>query len=141
MKIAVIDGSGGGIGRLLIEKLVQTFSNQIQIIALGTNALATAAMLKAGANEGATGENALIWNVSRVQLIIGPISILSPNAMLGELTPKMATAISDSPAKKIVIPLSKWNVQIAGLEKKPLQHYAEDIIEAVSQILRGEENV
>ena len=141
MKIAVIDGSGGGIGRLLIEKLVQTFSNQIQIIALGTNALATAAMLKAGANEGATGENALIWNVSRVQLIIGPISILSPNAMLGELTPKMATAISDSPAKKIVIPLSKWNVQIAGLEKKPLPHYAEDIIEAVSQILRDEENV
>lgn len=141
MKIAVIDGSGGGIGRLIVEKLSQNFGNKIEIIALGTNTLATSNMLKAGANEGATGENALIWNVPRVDLILGPISIISPNAMLGELTPNMATAISDSPAKKILIPLSKWNVCIAGLEPKPLPHYAEDVIHEVNQLLRGEKNV
>lgn len=141
MKIAVIDGSGGGIGRLVVEKLSQHFNNEIEIIALGTNTLATASMLKAGANEGATGENALIWNVSRVDIVIGPISIVSPNAMFGELTPKMATAISDTAAKKILIPLSKWNACIAGLETKPLPHYVEDVINIVEEILRGENNV
>lgn len=141
MKIAVIDGSGGGIGRLIVQRLSQHFANNIEIIALGTNTMATASMLKAGANAGATGENALIWNVIRVDLVIGPISIVSPNAMLGELTPKMATAIADTPAKKILIPLSRWNACIAGIETKPLPHYVEDVINIIEKILRGENNV
>lgn len=93
MKIAVIDGQGGGIGSLTVKRLRNEFRDSIEIIALGTNAVATTSMMKAGADKGASGENAIIWNASRVNIITGPVSIMMPNAMLGELTSKMAEAV------------------------------------------------
>lgn len=129
MRIAVIDGQGGGIGKAIVEKVRKEFEDKIEIIALGTNSLATSLMLKAGANEGATGENAIIFNASRVDLILGPIGIICANSLLGELTPLMAKAIAESQAQKVLIPLNRCNVIVAGALSKPLPHYIDDVIE------------
>ncbi|KAB2953434.1 DUF3842 family protein [Heliorestis acidaminivorans] len=131
MRIAVIDGQGGGIGKAVVEKFRKAFNNKIEIIALGTNSLATSLMLKAGANEGATGENAISYNVKKVDIIVGPIGIICANSFLGELTPQMANAIADSPAQKILIPLNRCNILVTAVEKKPLPHYIDDAIEIV----------
>ena len=131
MKIAVIDGQGGGIGKVVVERLRRTFEEKVELIALGTNSLATSLMLKAGADEGATGENAIAWNVPRVDMIIGPVGIISANSLLGELTPLMAKAISESEAKKVLIPLNRCNVIVVGVENKPLPQYIDDVIEIV----------
>jgi len=141
MRIAVIDGQGGGIGKAIIEKLKEAFSENIEILALGTNALATALMLKAGANEGATGENAILLNAPKVHIIMGSIGIISANAMLGELTPLMAKAIAESPAKKVLIPLNRCNIMVVGVNNKPLPHYIDDAIEIIKGCIRGETNV
>ena len=131
MRIAVIDGQGGGVGKAIVEKLRKVFEGSIEIVVLGTNSLATSLMLKAGANEAATGENAIVYNVCKVDLILGPIGIICANSLMGELTPLMAKAIAESPAKKVLIPLNKCNVIVAGLENKPLPHYIDDAIEIV----------
>ena len=131
MKIAVVDGQGGGIGSLIVKRLRDEFGDSIDILALGTNAAATTAMMKSRANKGATGENAIVLNVSRVEMIIGPLSIVLPNAMLGELTPKMAEAIVAAGAKKILLPLNQEGINLAGVEKEPLPHMVEKIIEIV----------
>lgn len=110
--IAVVDGQGGGIGGIIVEKLKLEFPD-INVIALGTNSVATGRMLKAGANQGATGENALIYNVKNVDIIMGVVAILMPNAMMGELSPRMAEAIGSSNARKILIPLEKCNIRVA----------------------------
>lgn len=117
MRIAVIDGQGGGIGKTIVEKVRRELPENVDIIALGTNSLATSFMLKAGANEGASGENAIVQNVAKVDIIIGVIGIIAANSMLGEVTPKMAEAIADSPAKKVLIPLNRCNIEIVGVEK------------------------
>jgi hypothetical protein len=90
-------------------------------------------MMKSRANKGATGENAIVWNSGKVGIIIGPLSIVLPNAMLGELTPKMADAILSSDAKKILLPLNQEGIDIIGVEKEPLPHLIERIIEIVRQ--------
>ena len=131
MRIAVIDGQGGGIGKVIVEKLRKAFGEEIDIIALGTNSLATSLMLKAGANEGATGENAIVYNVSKVDIILGAIGIICANSSLGELTPQMAKVIAESPVKKVLIPLNRCNVVFAGTANKPLPHYIDDAIEIV----------
>ncbi len=133
MRIAVVDGQGGGIGKAIVEKVRKAFDDA-EIIALGTNSLATSQMLKAGANEGATGENAIARNVSKADYILGSVSIISANSFLGELTPVAAGAIADSPAKKVLIPLNKSNIVIAGLENKQLPHYIDDLIEIIKSI-------
>lgn len=135
MRIAVIDGQGGGMGRTLVEKLRNEFRDSIEIIAIGTNSLATSAMIKAGANEGATGENAIVYNAARVDVIVGPIGIIAANSMLGELTPAMAAAIAESPAKKVLIPVSKCNISIAGVKNEPLQNYIEAAVKMVRSIM------
>lgn len=141
MRIAVIDGQGGGIGKTIVEKLRQCFDNQIDIIALGTNALATALMLKAGANEGASGENAIIYSVTKVDVILGTVGVIAANSMLGELTPLMAKAVAESSARKILIPLNKYNIQIAGAANEPLPHCIDNAIELVKNFMRGEKHV
>ena len=131
LKIAVVDGQGGGIGSLIVKRLRDEFGDSIEILALGTNAAATSAMMKSRANKGATGENAVVRNAERVDIIIGPLSVVLSHAMLGELTPKMAEAIASSDAKKILLPLNQEGVTVIGVEKEPLPHMIEKIIEAV----------
>ena len=127
-KVCVIDGQGGGIGSAIIKKLKETFGESIEIIALGTNAIATAQMIKARANRGASGENSIVQTVQQVDVVIGPIGIIMAHAMLGEVTPAMAEAISRSPARKILLPLSQENVEIAGIENIPLPRLIEALI-------------
>ena len=131
VKIAVVDGQGGGIGSLIVRRLREEFGDEIEILALGTNSAATSAMMKSRSNKGATGENAIVWNANRVNMIIGPLSIVLSNAMLGELTPKMAEAIASSDAKKILLPLNQEGIDVIGAEKEPLPHMIEKIIETV----------
>lgn len=128
LKIAVIDGQGGGIGSYIIKSLREAFGDRIEILALGTNAAAAANMMKAKANKGASGENAIVWNVGKVDIIIGPLSILVANAMMGELTAKMAEAIGSSEAKKIILPINQENIDIIGFIKEPLPHLVEKLI-------------
>jgi len=128
-RICVIDGQGGGIGRAVIKKLKEILGERVEIIALGTNAIATAQMLKAKANRGASGENAIVQTAGKVDVIIGTIAIIMAHSMMGEVTVKMAEAIASSPAKKILIPLSQENVEIVGLAAVPLPHLIETLIE------------
>jgi hypothetical protein len=132
-KVAVIDGQGGGIGSLIIKKLKEEFGDALDITALGTNSTATSAMMKARANKGATGENAIIWNACRVDAIVGPLSIVLANGMLGELTPAMAAAIASSPAKKFLVPLNQENVEVIGILKDPLPHLIEKLVERIKE--------
>jgi NAD(P)-dependent dehydrogenase (short-subunit alcohol dehydrogenase family) len=126
--MCVIDGQGGGIGSTIVKRLKEEFGERVEIIALGTNSIATAAMMKARANRGATGENAIVQMVRQADYIIGPISIVMANAMMGELTPLMAEAVSSSPASKILLPLSQERVSIVGVTPQPLPHLVEELI-------------
>ena len=132
LKIAVIDGQGGGMGKALVEMIRTKFGNSVTIVALGSNSAATVAMLKAGADEGATGENAVVFNASRVDIIVGPIGIIAPNSMMGELSPAMAGAITESPALKILIPVNRCNMLIAGVQDKPMPQYMESAVEMIA---------
>jgi hypothetical protein len=137
-RICVIDGQGGGIGATVIKYLKAEFGEHIELIALGTNAVATAQMLKAGANKGASGENAICRMVREVDCITGPIGMTWANAMLGELTPKMAEAIMSSSAVKLLIPLFQENAEIVGLVKEPLPHLIEASVERIKEIMKKE---
>jgi len=128
-KIVVIDGQGGGMGSVIIKKLKEQFQESVEIIALGTNAIATAQMLKAKANRGASGNNAIIQTVRKADVVIGPVGIIIPHAMLGEVTPEMAEAVSLSDAKKILLPLNQEDLEIAGLSGLPLPQLVDEIIE------------
>ncbi|MDI6801172.1 MAG: DUF3842 family protein [Thermodesulfovibrionales bacterium] len=134
-KIAVIDGQGGGIGSLITKRLREEFGDKIEIIALGTNSTATISMMKARANKGATGENAIVRNTNRVDIIIGPLSIVLANGMLGELTPKIAEAVASSSAKKFLIPLNQEGVEVIGAIKEPLPHLIEKLINQIKEAL------
>lgn len=127
-KICVIDGQGGGIGATIIKKIKENYSENVEIIALGTNAIATSQMLKARANKGASGENAIVQTVQQVDIIIGTISIIYAHAMMGEMTPKMTEAISQSPAKKIIIPITQENIQVVGMPLIPLPRLVEMLV-------------
>ncbi|MGQ9509537.1 MAG: DUF3842 family protein [Thermodesulfobacteriota bacterium] len=129
--IAVIDGQGGGIGAVIIKRLRDAFGEEFEIIGLGTNAMATGAMLKAGANRGASGENAIVQTVKTVDLIIGTTGIILANSMMGELTPKMAEHIASSPATKYLIPLKLSGVEIVGAPKEPLPHLIDQLIKRI----------
>ena len=136
MKIAVIDGQGGGIGRAIVERLRRDLPEATEIIALGTNALAASLMLKAGANDAASGENAILYTVQRVDIITGPIGIIIANSMLGELTPAMATAVAEAKARKLLIPLSRTNVIILGVHHEPLPNFIKELAEIINQLSR-----
>ncbi len=124
----MIDGQGGGIGAALIKRLKEVYREEHEIIALGTNAVATAQMMKARANRGASGENAIVCTVAGADVILGCLSIVLANAMMGEVTPKMAAAIASAPAPKILLPLTQEAVQIACLKPEPLPHLLEEIV-------------
>jgi len=130
-RICVIDGQGGGIGKTLIKAIKSYYGESIEVWGLGTNAIATGQMLKAGANRGATGENAIIRSVMQADLVIGAISVSWANAMLGEVTPAMAEAVMGSPALKIFLPLSQEHVKLAGYHSEPLPHMVKTIVETM----------
>ena len=130
MKILVIDGQGGKMGKAIVEQLVKA-GYKDQIIAVGTNAVATAAMIKAGV-AGATGENPVIVNAARADYIIGPMGIIAANSLLGEITPAMALAVSESDARKLLIPVSKCNIQVVGTVDKPMNDYINEICDYLS---------
>jgi hypothetical protein len=137
-RIAVVDGQGGGIGSLIVRKLRDEFGDSVEILALGTNAAATTAMMKARANKGATGENAIVLNTQKVDVITGPLSIVLPNAMLGEMTVRMAEAIASSAATKILLALNQEGIDVVGLVKEPLPHLVEKIAESIRQTIGKE---
>ena len=134
-RICIIDGQGGGIGTTLIKYLKEAYGESVVLIALGTNAIATAQMLKAGANKGASGENAICRTVFQVDCIIGPIAVSWANAMLGEVTPKMAEAVTSSPALKILLPLSQECIEIVGVVKDPLPHLVQEAVEKLKEVI------
>ena len=135
-RICIIDGQGGGIGATLIKYLKEAYGESVVLIALGTNAIATAQMLKVGANKGASGENAICRTVFQVDCIIGPIAVTWANAMLGEVTPKVAKAVTSSPAIKILLPLSQESVEIVGVVKEPLPHLVQEAVEKTKEVMK-----
>jgi len=134
VKIAVVDGQGGGIGRIIVEKLRQEMGNTCHIIGLGTNAVATSLMLRAGANEGASGENAVVRTVAGVDVIVGSIAVIAAHSFLGELTPAMAEAIASTRAIKVLIPLNRYNLEISGMIDEPLPLQVNHLVSRVRQI-------
>lgn len=127
-RVCVIDGQGGGIGSTIIRKIKDHFGESVEIIALGTNAIATAQMLKARANRGASGENAIVQTVARVDVVIGTLGIMLAHAMMGEVTPRMAEAVSGCRAVKLILPLSQENVAVVGISDDPLPHLVDTLI-------------
>lgn len=114
MNILVIDAQGGGIGRQLVSAIKQNMTDAV-VTAVGTNSAATAAMLKAGADNAATGENAVVVGCRKADVIVGPIGIVIADALLGEITPKMAVAVGQSNAKRILIPINHCDNIVAGV--------------------------
>ena len=134
MRVVVIDGQGGGIGRVIVEKLRRDLGESCEIIGLGTNAIATSLMLKAGANEGATGENAVVYSVARVDVIAGSIAMLAANSYSGELTPKMAEAIATAAAIKVVIPLNRSGIEVTGMVDEPLPIQVDHLVSRIREV-------
>ncbi len=135
--ITVIDGMGGGLGVKIVSELKKRYAERIEILALGTNSTATAAMKKAGADYAATGENPVVVNCKKATLILGPIAIITPDGLMGEITPKMAEAITLSDAKKILLPSDRCNIDIVSTPR--LLNMTELIKELVERV--GEELV
>lgn len=134
MKIIVIDGQGGKMGQGVITQLKKAHP-ELDITAIGTNSIATSAMLKAGADAGATGENPVVVAVRDADLIIGPIGIVIANSLLGEITPLMAEAIGSSRAKKLLIPVNKCNHYVVGCGNLSLSEYISLVLEQVEEFL------
>jgi hypothetical protein len=132
VNILVIDGMGGGIGKAIIEHIKNNLAG-VEITAVGTNSIATSVMIKAGANYGATGENAVVFNCAKADFIIGVTGIIFANAMHGEISPKMAEAISSSPAHKILLPIDKCDVTVLGVADKPVQSYIHEISSKIKE--------
>ena len=136
MKVIVMDAQGGGMGRLLVEGLKKALPEQ-QIIAVGTNALATSAMLRAGADQGATGENAVVVCAAQADLILAPIGMVLCDAMLGEVTAAMACAVGRSPAHKILVPVSRCQTTIAGAQKLSMTEAVERAVAEAKARVEG----
>jgi len=127
MKILIIDGQGGQLGAQIIKAIRGEFT-EADITAIGTNAVATASMLKAGAHQAATGENPVIVACRKADVIIGPIGIVIADSLMGEVTPKMAVAIGQADAKRILLPVNKCDNLIAGVAKPTVSSLIEDVI-------------
>ena len=121
--VLILDGQGGGVGSQLVKLLGPRLPEDCRLLCVGTNVAATTAMLRAGAPEGATGENAVIYNAARADLILGPVGVILANGILGEVSPAMAAAVSGAGAVKILIPSASCGVYVAGVEECRLEEY------------------
>ena len=133
MNIMVIDGQGGRMGKSIVEQMKRNFPED-EILAIGTNSIATAAMLKAGADAGATGENPAIVGCRTADLIIGPLGIVIADSLLGEITPAMAAAIGQSRAKKILLPVNRCQHYVVGCRDLPLGELVRMAVELARQV-------
>lgn len=134
MNIAVVDGQGGGIGRAIVEKVKKAFP-EVNVIALGTNSAATGMMLRAGADEGATGENAIIHNMAHVDVVMGVIGILNANSMMGELTPAMAAAIGGSHTYKILLPINRCHIHVVSVMEMTLGEHIDNAMDVLREYI------
>ena len=137
MKILIIDGQGGRMGRTLVEQIKALVPEQ-PLMALGSNSIATAAMLKAGADMGATGENPVVFNSRDADLILGPIGIIVANALYGEITPAMARAVGESPAEKLLLPVKQCRSTVMGVQNLPMSEYVRQAAQLVAERVRQE---
>lgn len=135
MKVIVIDGQGGKMGKAIVEQLKKAYPQQ-ELIAIGTNSIATSAMLKAGADGGATGENPVIVNSRDADIIIGPIGIVIADALLGEITPAMAAAVGKSTAQKFLVPVSRCHHHVVGCCELPLGESIRQLTEEIGSYLK-----
>jgi len=135
MRVCVIDGQGGGFGGVIIKAIRAVWGDGVEVVALGTNAVATAQMMKARANRGASGENAICYSLTRADVIVGSLSIVLANAMMGEVTPRIAEAVAASPAPKVLLPLTQEPVEVVGVVSEPLPHLVERLIGRLKEII------
>lgn len=137
MRLVVIDGQGGGFGAALIKALRQRYADRVEIWALGTNAVATSQMMKARANRGASGENAIAVSVETADVVLGSLSIVLANAMMGEVTPRMAAAVASAEAVKILLPLTPEAVEVVGAPAEPLPHLVDMALDRLEEIVKN----
>lgn len=138
MKIVVIDGQGGRMGALLCEKIKKTsqnFPSGTELVAIGTNSAATAAMLKAGADCGATGENPVLVACRDADFIIGPLGIIAADSLLGEVTPAMAVAVGSSPAQKLLLPVNRCNHYVIGVQDYSMARLTDEAVEELLSLI------
>ena len=138
MNVVVIDGQGGRMGQLLVEKICALALDGVTLTAIGTNAIATSVMLKAGAAQGATGENPLLVACRSADVILGPIGILSADSMLGEVTPAMALAVGQSPAVKLLLPVNQCQNMIVGVKNLSMAKLAEEAAGMLRDLLTAQ---
>lgn len=136
MNILIIDGQGGQLGAQLIKEISGRYP-EVQITAVGTNATATAVMLKAGAKKAATGENPVIVACRKADVIIGPIGIVVADSMYGEVTPKMAVAVGQADTTRILIPMNRCENLIAGVQEVTLSVMLEDVLSKLDRIIKN----
>ena len=135
LNVLVVDAQGGGLGASIVKKLIEKCGERIHLTAVGTNVAATTAMKKSGVHECTTGENAVCFNVRAADVIVDGLGIIAAGGMLGEITPRMARAIAESPAKKVLIPISRCNFIIPGTADMPAKELIELAAQAVSDLL------
>ena len=134
MKILVVDGQGGGVGRMLVAQIKQAFPD-VQLMAVGTNTIATSAMMKNGADSAATGENAVLVGARKADIIIGPLGIVVADSLGGEITPAMANAVAQSDAKRILLPFKNCDNVIVGVSDYTLGNLIQQAIEELRKII------
>jgi hypothetical protein len=135
MIVAVIDGMGGGIGAQIVTQLRQELPLDVEIMALGTNAVATDRMMKARASRGASGENAIRVSIGQADFILAPIGVVVPDSLMGEVTPAIAEAIAGAPGQKLLLPINQPHFQIVGIEWKALTKQISAAIQVIRQAL------
>ena len=130
MKILVIDAQGGGLGRMLVENIKKGIPDAY-VYAVGTNSVATSAMLKAGADEAATGENSVLAALRKAEVVVGPVGIVIADSMLGEITPRIALAISRAEVRRVLIPFNHCDSYIVGTDKKGMSAVVQEAVELI----------
>ena len=134
--VVVVDGHGGGMGKALVARLRERLP-QVHVRAVGTNSAATEAMLKGGAEDGATGENAVIFNVGKADFVVGSVAIVMANGLMGEISPRMAQAVGESDAIKVLIPANRCGIRMAVGEELPLRRYLDSCVDLIAAELDG----